>query len=85
MLEVLPPIDASKRTAVAHLLGQTGLRRALYAGDDTTDLDAFTALDGLEVGVRIAIASPESPAALRDRADLVLVSPAALVDLLAEL
>ncbi len=85
VLEVLPPIDASKRTAVAHLLGQTGLRRALYAGDDTTDLDAFTALDGLEVGVRIAIASPESPAALRKRADLVLDSPAALVDLLAEL
>jgi trehalose 6-phosphate phosphatase len=85
VLEVLPPTDASKRTAVEHLLRRTGLRRALYAGDDTTDLDAFDALDGLEVAVRIAVATPESPAALRERADVVLDSPAALVALLAEL
>jgi trehalose 6-phosphate phosphatase len=85
VLEVLPPIEASKRTAVAHLLSQTGLRRALYAGDDSTDLDAFAALEELEVGVRVAIASPESPAELRSRADVVLDSPAALVALLAEL
>ena len=38
MLEVLPPIDASKRTAVAHLLSRTGLRRALYAGDGYWDI-----------------------------------------------
>ena len=85
VLEVLPPIDASKRTAVAQLLSQTGLRRALYAGDDTTDLDAFTALDSLDVGVRVAINSPESPEALRTRADVALDSPAALVQLLAQL
>src|SRR5262245_30967219 len=34
VLEVLPPLDASKRTAVTHLLDRQGLRRALYAGDD---------------------------------------------------
>ncbi len=85
VLEVLPPIDASKRTAVAHLLARTGLRRALYAGDDTTDLDAFAALEDLELGIRVAIASAESPTALREQADVVLDSPAALVELLAEL
>jgi len=85
VLEVLPPIDTSKRTAVTHLLTENGARRALYAGDDTTDLDAFAALDGLELGVRVAIATPESPPALRERADLVLDSPAALAELLAEL
>ena len=85
VLEVLPPIETSKRTAVEHLLGRTHLRRALYAGDDTTDLDAFAALDGLELGIRVAIASPEAPAALRERADVVLDSPAALAQLLAEL
>jgi trehalose 6-phosphate phosphatase len=85
VLEVLPPIEASKRTAVEHLLARTGLRRALYAGDDTTDLDAFAALDGLELAVRVAIASAEAPAALRERADVVLDSPAALAELLAEL
>jgi trehalose 6-phosphate phosphatase len=85
VLEVLPPIDASKRTAVEHLLARTNLRRALYAGDDTTDLDAFAALDGLELAVRVAIASAEAPAALSERADVVLDSPAALAELLAEL
>jgi trehalose 6-phosphate phosphatase len=85
VLEVLPPIEASKRTAVAHLLSRAGLRRALYAGDDTTDLDAFAALDELELAVRVAIVSPEAPAALRERADVVLDSPSALAELLSEL
>jgi trehalose 6-phosphate phosphatase len=85
VLEVLPPIEASKRTAVEHLLARSRLRRALYAGDDTTDLDAFAALDGLELGIRVAITSAEGPAALRDGADIVLGSPAALAELLAEL
>jgi trehalose 6-phosphate phosphatase len=85
VLEVLPPIAASKRTAVAHLLEQHDLRRALYAGDDTTDLDAFSALDELELGIRVAVASAEGPAALRGRADIVVESPAELARLLAEL
>jgi trehalose-phosphatase len=85
VLEVLPPLDASKRTAVTHLLERKGLRRALYAGDDATDLDAFTALDGLELGVRVAVASPEAPAALRERADLIVDSTAALAELLTQL
>ena len=85
VLEVLPPIETSKRTAVAHLLAQSGLRRALYAGDDSTDLDAFAALADLEIGVRLAIVSAESPPQLRAQADVVLDSPAALLELLAEL
>jgi trehalose 6-phosphate phosphatase len=85
VLEVLPPIETSKRTAVTHLLAQSGLRRALYAGDDSTDLDAFAALADLEVSARVAIVSPESPTQLREEADVVLDSPAALLGLLAEL
>jgi trehalose-phosphatase len=85
VLEVLPPVEASKRTAVAHLLEQHGLHRALYAGDDATDLDAFSALDGLDLAVRIAVASSEGPPALRERADLVVESPEALARLLAQL
>ena len=42
VLELRPPVGAHKGTAVAHLLGERGLERALYAGDDTTDLDAST-------------------------------------------
>jgi trehalose-phosphatase len=74
VLEVLPPVDSNKGTAVRALLEERGLRRALAAGDDTTDLDSFAALDGLEVAVRVAVASPEAPSALLDTADLVVES-----------
>jgi trehalose 6-phosphate phosphatase len=82
VLEVRPPVEAHKGTAVARLLGERGLRRALYAGDDTTDLDAFAALAGLDLGIRLAVASAEAPEELRGAADLVVGSPAELVDLL---
>jgi trehalose 6-phosphate phosphatase len=82
VLELRPPIGAHKGTAVAYLLGERSLERALYAGDDTTDLDAFNALQGLELGVRVAVASPEGPAELRETADIVVGSPAEFVGLL---
>jgi trehalose 6-phosphate phosphatase len=85
VLEVLPPIDANKGTAVHHLLERAGLKRALYAGDDRTDLDAFRALERLELGVRIAVASDEGPGELRETADLVVDSPAELLGLLGRL
>ena len=74
ILEVLPPVGSHKGTAVRRLLEERGLRRALAAGDDTTDLDSFAALAGLEVAVRVAVASAEAPSALLDAADLVLGS-----------
>lgn len=85
VLEVLPPVDANKGTAVRQLLASAGLRRALVAGDDTTDLDAFRAVDGLELAVRVAVAADESPQALRDAADVVVPSTEAFLDLLTAL
>jgi trehalose 6-phosphate phosphatase len=82
VLELRPPVAAHKGTAVVHLLGERGLERALYAGDDTTDLDAFNALAGLPLGVRVAVASPEGPPELREAADIVVDSPAELRELL---
>jgi trehalose 6-phosphate phosphatase len=82
VLELRPPVEADKGTAVRALLAERGLERALYAGDDTTDLDAFRGLDGLELAVRVAVASPEGPPELRDAADLVVESPAELLELL---
>ena len=58
VLEVLPPVGSHKGTAVRRLLEEHGLRRALAAGDDTTDLDSFAALDGLEVAVRVPSRRP---------------------------
>jgi trehalose 6-phosphate phosphatase len=85
VLELRPPLGAHKGTAVAHLLGQRRLDRALYAGDDSTDLDAFRALEGLTLGVRVAVASAESPAELREAADVIVGSPAELLELLRSL
>jgi len=85
VLEVLPPIDAHKGTAVRQLLAERSLRRALYAGDDTTDLDGFRALDGLDVSVRIAVASEEGPAELREAADLTVAGPQELLSVLRRL
>jgi trehalose 6-phosphate phosphatase len=85
VLELLPPLPVNKGTAVRRLLAQRGLERALYAGDDTTDLDAFAALDTLELGIRVAVASKEAPTALADAADIVAGDPRELVELLRRL
>jgi trehalose 6-phosphate phosphatase len=85
VLELRPPVDADKGTAVRTLLEERGLRRALYAGDDTTDLDAFRGLDGLEVAVRVAVVSSEAPPGLRAAADLTVGSPADLLAVLRRL
>jgi trehalose 6-phosphate phosphatase len=82
VLEIVPPIEANKGTAVRRLLEKRRLRRALFAGDDTTDLDGFRALNGLEVAVRVAVASDEGPAALREAADVVVSSPHELAAIL---
>lgn len=85
VLEIRPPIKADKGTAVSRLLGESSLRRALYAGDDTTDLDGFRGLDGLEVAVRIAVVSDEAPDRLAQAADVIAEGPEALAELLAQL
>jgi len=82
VLELRPPVAANKGTAVRQLLEEYGLHRALYAGDDTTDLDAFAALDGLELGVRVAVVTPEGPPELRESADVAVESPEQLLDVL---
>jgi trehalose 6-phosphate phosphatase len=85
VLEVLPPLVGDKGIAVRHLLESHGLERALVAGDDTTDLDAFHAVDGLPCAVRVAVVSPESPSLLREQAEIVVESTAEFLTLLRRL
>lgn len=85
VLEVLPPVAANKGTAVRQLLEDAGLGRALVAGDDTTDVDAFHAVDGLELAVRVAVVSEEGPPALREAADTVVPTTQAFLELLSSL
>jgi trehalose 6-phosphate phosphatase len=87
VLEIRPPIEADKGTAVETLLRSVAARRGLYAGDDTTDLDAFAGLAqaGLEHAVRVAVESDEGPSDLVAAADLSVSGPDELARLLATL
>ena len=84
VLEIRPRLDADKGTAVRTLVERSGAALGLYAGDDTTDLDAFDGLTAaeLEHAVRIAVASADGPPELQREADLVVEGPEALVDVL---
>lgn len=85
VLEVRPPVEANKGTAVDALVRRANVRRALYAGDDTTDVDAFAALDGLELGVKVAVGSTEAPPALLEAADLVVEGTKGVLSMLRDL
>jgi trehalose 6-phosphate phosphatase len=84
VLEVRPYAAADKGTAVRTLVTEARASLGLYAGDDTTDIDAFRGLAeaGLEHAVRVAVASPEASPALLAAADLVVDGPAGLLDVL---
>ena len=68
-----------------HLLDGAGLSRALVAGDDVTDLDAFRAVEELEHKIRVAVLADESPSLLADHAELVLASTGEFLELLRRL
>ena len=91
VLEVRPPVPISKGRAVKELVHRAGARAALFGGDDATDLDAFDALDALveagdlDAAVRVGVASDEGPAAIVERADVVVEGTAGFLDVLAAL
>jgi trehalose 6-phosphate phosphatase len=78
VLEIRPPVPIDKGQAVRDLVTRSKARAALYGGDDATDLDAFSefdallAEDALEAAVRVGVRSDEGPAAIVERADLVV-------------
>jgi trehalose-phosphatase len=91
VLELRPPVDVDKGTALAALLRPARLTAALYAGDDRTDLDGFRALSAMrEAGtlsatVSVGIAADESPAEIAAEADVVVADPPAFWAILGEL
>ncbi|MGH2984813.1 MAG: trehalose-phosphatase [Solirubrobacterales bacterium] len=88
VLEIRPNVPINKGIAVAAMLAAEPLRAALYAGDDRTDVDGFTALrmlraDGdLEAVACIAIASPETSPEVLESADLSVPGPEGFVAVL---
>jgi trehalose-phosphatase len=81
VLELRPMGGGGKDGAVASLLAGGRLDRAVYAGDDRTDLDAFRRLrelreaGELSAAVCVGILSPEAPAELAGESDLTVSGP----------
>ncbi|CAA9430614.1 MAG: Trehalose-6-phosphate phosphatase [uncultured Rubrobacteraceae bacterium] len=76
--EARPPIKADKGTAVRKIVEEYEPTKALFIGDDTTDLDAFRELERLrEEGVlretlRIGVKSDEGPPEIVSEADVAV-------------
>ncbi len=76
--EARPPIQADKGTAVRKIVEEYEPEKALFIGDDTTDLDAFRELEKLrEEGtlketLRIGVKSDEGPPEIVSEADVVV-------------
>ena len=90
VLEIRPPVATDKGTAVETALDSRPIARALYAGDDTTDLDAFRKLRALQEEKRIealcvGVKSSEGPPAIERDADMVVEGPEGVAALLESL
>jgi trehalose 6-phosphate phosphatase len=91
VVEARPPIRADKGTAVRTLVEQYGPTRAMFIGDDTTDLDAFRELarlreEGiLEEVIRVGVASEEGPPEITSEADIVADGVEGVSEVLSEL
>ncbi len=89
-VELRPPVDIDKGSVLMRLARGWKLRRALYAGDDLTDVDGFRGLrrlmrEGGFEGVAIAVLSTETPVELEAVADLTVEGPSGLLELLSRL
>jgi trehalose 6-phosphate phosphatase len=91
VLELRPTADVDKGSAVECLIAEHGLLRALFGGDDVTDLDAFGALrrmrsaGRLEHAICLGVASDEEPPDLRERSDFVVDGTAGFLEVLRSL
>jgi trehalose 6-phosphate phosphatase len=78
VVEARPPVRANKGTAVRTLVEEYNPERAMFIGDDTTDLDAFRELVALRKEgtlkeiLRIGVASEEGPPEITAEADVVV-------------
>lgn len=78
VVEARPPIQADKGTAVRALVEEYHPKKAMFLGDDTTDLDAFRELAALreegtlEEILRVGVRSDEGPPEIVTEADIVV-------------
>ncbi len=78
VVEARPPVEVNKGTAVRHLVEEYRPERAMFLGDDTTDLDAFRELEALrDEGtlrhiLRVGVTSDEGPPEITAKSDLAV-------------
>ena len=87
LVQIRPDVPLDKGTAVERLVRERGITKVLYAGDDTTDIDAFRVIGTLEragviEGYRIAVVTPDTPEGLLSVGDLRAEGVQELQDLL---
>jgi trehalose 6-phosphate phosphatase len=81
VLEIRPEVEVHKGQGIRRLLRGAQLDAALYAGDDTTDIDAFRGLRALRdegrlsTAVCVGVRSDETPPALEQESDLLVDGP----------
>jgi trehalose 6-phosphate phosphatase len=88
VLEIRPLLAHDKGAALESLVRAEELESALYAGDDTTDLDAFRKLRELRAtgtlthAVCVGVDSEEAPPELAQEADALVDGPDGVAELL---
>jgi trehalose 6-phosphate phosphatase len=88
VLEIRPPLAHDKGAALESLVHDEQLERALYVGDDTTDLDAFRKLRELRAAgtlvhaVCVGVGSEEAPPELVEEADALVEGPEGVAELI---
>ncbi len=88
VLEVRPPVRIDKGAGIRAFLEGLEADRALYVGDDATDLDAFRMLDQLVQerrlvqAIKVGVRSDEVPEGIVSDADVVVDGPRGVIEVL---
>ena len=82
VLEVLPPLEANKGRRCAGCSTTPACTERSSRATTRPTSTPSTRVDGLELAVRVAVVSDESPAALREAADVVVSSTGEFLELL---
>ncbi|HET8944988.1 MAG TPA: trehalose-phosphatase [Dehalococcoidia bacterium] len=73
IIELRPPLDINKGTAIVRLAERLGVRSAIAIGDDLTDVDMFRGVEELRrqgmAGATVAVWSAEAPEGLLEATD----------------